>query len=133
MADDTTTQATPETQPTLEDLKAIADKALLAAQEAKDEVAASKAAGDAAQSEAGARGLTLPPELVQQISDAMSGQVVEKLRAEFEVSNPLVPAAPDSSPSSTPTPGEDGTTLPAPSSDAPPATTRTWAQRFLGE
>lgn len=120
----------PTTQPTMEDLQAIANKAMQAAQEAKDEVAAGKAASSAAKTEGESRGLDLPPELLQQIADAMSGQVVEKLRAEFELaqSNPTpVPSGPDATTPKTGTVSTDASSNPDPSPGG-----KTFAERFLG-
>ena len=123
MAETTPTPTESERQPTVEDMRAIADAAVQAAQEqaarSDDAERAGQAGARAAQREAQAREITLPKELIKQISDASAKATVAQMRREFEV------ARPDPEPAGEP---ERSATAEQPA----PEPHRTFADRFLG-
>jgi hypothetical protein len=122
------------TTATMGDLVAIAKRAEDAAKAATTAAAAATAGRDGADTEAKARGLNLPAEVLDQIAQASSALTVAALREEFDVSGP--PTESGSSTAGVAGTSDAGTQdggTPAPAtSDPPPAAPRNWAQKFLG-
>ena len=139
--------AQPETPPapSITDLESISTAALKAAQDAGTAAEGALAAATAAAERAAQIGLTLPPELVEQIGTvagmAAAAATEERLRsigALRDLGEETPPPAPAAGA------GGDGTEPPGSGTPAPPAVVpdpspgdhgagKSWAARFLGE
>ena len=135
MSEPTTPPAAPaptDRQPTMEDMLAIQKAAPDAAEKASSAAEAVSAGLEAMKGEAANRGLTIPDELIGQISQATAGATIEELRrvGALVEDGATPPAAPPAS-GEPPAPGNPSAPPADPPAD-PPAGKRNFAQRFLG-